>query len=310
MDMIAASLLLVLAAALAPEEKISDAERRAIAGDPPFKAQELRLVDLPKPTGSSYSLFNGRDLNDWQPWLGYADPSLTSQNPPVKPLGRRGKGSTFKVVQADGQPAIFVDGKTWGSLVNNKVIGNYHLSLEFKWTGKRHAPRLDLPENNGLLYHSSGPPGAVFGTWMRSVEFEIMKGSTGMVVRVGEDASATTEAGYDPTIIYPKRRYMLGGRRVEVKTPAWNVEGARDAERPVGEWNRLDLYVLGDRAIHVVNGEPVMVVSDLSLVDQKTGRRTPLTSGHIQLQSEGAETLFRNIMVEPIDRLPRVVLAN
>lgn len=145
---------------------------------------------------------------------------------------------------------------------------------------------------------------------MRSVEFEIMKGSTGMVVRVGEDASATAEAGYDPTIIYPKRRYMLGGRAVEVKTPAWNVEAARDAEKPVGQWNRLDLYIVGDKAVHVVNGAPVMIVSRLSLVDQKTGLRMPLTKGRIQLQSEGAETLFRNIMVEPIRTLPRVVLAD
>jgi hypothetical protein len=32
----------------------------------------------------------------------------------------------------------------------------------------------------------------------------------------------------------------------------------------------------------------------------------PLTEGRIQLQSEGAETYFRNISIEPIDRLPSV----
>jgi hypothetical protein len=298
--------LMMLAAA--PAEVISKEELAAIAGDPAYVPQKLRLVDVPKATGRAISLFNGKDLNDWDAWLGYLDPALTYTSPPVKPIGGSGKGAIFKVVQADGAPALFVDGSTWGSLVNRKVIGNYHLSLEFKWTGKRHAPRLNLPENNGLLYHSSGAPGAVFGTWMRSIEFEIMKGSTGMVVRVGEDASATAEAGYDPTIIYPKRRYMLGGRPVEVKTPAWNVEGAQDAEMPVGQWNRLDLYVVGDRAVHVVNGEPVMVVSKLAIVDPKTGKRTRLTKGRVQLQSEGAETLFRNIIVEPIASLPRVVL--
>lgn len=299
---------LMMLAAAAQAQVPTKEEQAAIAGDPPYVAQKLRLVDVPKPTGPAYSLFNGRDLDDWDAWLGYKDPALTYTDPVVKPIGAAGKGTTFKVVQADGGPALFVDGATWGSLVNKKVIGDYHLSLEFKWTGKRHAPRLDQPENNGLLYHSSGPAGGVFGTWMRSVEFEIMKGSTGMVVRVGEDASAIAEAGYDPTIIYPKRRYMLGGRPVEVKTPAWNVEAARDAEKPVGQWNRLDLYVVGDRAVHVVNGEPVMVVSKLAIVDAKTGVRTPLTKGRIQLQSEGAETLFRKIMVEPIAALPRVIL--
>ncbi|QIK77846.1 DUF1080 domain-containing protein [Sphingomonas piscis] len=306
--MLSVALALTAAAvAVAPEEKITAAEAAAIANDPPYKKQKLKIESLPKATGPAYPLFNGKDLNDWEAWLGYADPSLTYTAPKVKPLGAHGKGTTFKVIQADGGPVLFVDGKTWGSLVHKRVIGNYHLSLDFRWTGKRHAPRLDLPENNGLLYHSSGPHGAVFGTWMRSIEFEIMKGSTGMVVRVGEDASATAEAGHDPSIIYPKRRFMLGGKPMEVKTPAWNIEGAKDAEKPVGEWNKLDLYVVGDKAVHVVNGEPVMIVTRLSTVNLKNGRRTPLTRGRIQLQSEGAETMFRNIIVEPISELPKVV---
>ena len=304
------ALALAMAAAVVPEEALSDEQRSAIAGDPPFAAQKLKLVDMPKPTGTAFPLFNGKDLDDWEAWLGYADPGLTYQKPPMKPLGVGGKGTMFTVVSADGQPVIRVDGTTWGSIVHKKDIANYHLSLEYKWTGKRHAPRLDQPENNGLLYHSGGPPGVVWGTWMRSVEFEIMKGSTGMVVPVGDDVRVTTEVGYDPSIIYPKRRFMIGGRTIDVQQPAWNVENARDVEKPVGEWNRVDLYVIGDKAVHVLNGEPVMVVRGLSVIDPATGKKVPLTSGRIQFQSEGAETLFRNIMVEPIETLPRVVLAD
>ena len=33
----------------------------------------------------------------------------------------------------------------------------------------------------------------------------------------------------------------------------------------------------------------------------------PLTHGAIQLQSEGAETFFRDIVIEPITALPRIV---
>ena len=36
------------------------------------------------------------------------------------------------------------------------------------------------------------------------------------------------------------------------------------------------------------------------------GRRTPLTHGRIQLQSEGAETYFRDITLTPITRLPEI----
>jgi hypothetical protein len=90
-------------------------------------------------------------------------------------------------------------------------------------------------------------------------------------------------------------------------TPTWNVEAATDAERPVGEWNTLDLYVLGDRAVHVVNGVSVAEVRDLATI-ATTGSRQPLTHGHVQLQSEGAETWFRKITIEPIRSLPRLVV--
>jgi hypothetical protein len=85
-------------------------------------------------------------------------------------------------------------------------------------------------------------------------------------------------------------------------TADWNVEAYSDAEKPAGEWNTLDLYVLGDRAVHVVNGVPVMEVHDL----KADGR--PLTHGAIQLQSEGAETFFRDIVLEPITTLPTVAV--
>jgi hypothetical protein len=34
----------------------------------------------------------------------------------------------------------------------------------------------------------------------------------------------------------------------------------------------------------------------------------PLTHGRIQLQSEGAETFFRKIVLEPIARLPKITV--
>jgi hypothetical protein len=126
--------------------------------------------------------------------------------------------------------------------------------------GAAHQRRnLGQPENNGLLYHSHGKPGAVWGTWSRSVEFEIMTGSVGMVV-------------------------------------------------PVGQWNTLDLYVVGDRAIHVVNGVPVMEVRGICEPEGGNGRCVPLTHGAIQLQSEGAETFSRSIRLEPIDHLPVIAV--
>lgn len=285
-------------------------QARAIVGDAPATPQTLVLTDVPKATGPARALFNGRDLSGWRPWLGYKDPSVTYRDTPgATPIGRsRATAGDFAVLSIEGKPAMWVKGETWGALVHDADLRDYHLRLEYRWGDQRWAPRADQPPNNGLLYHTYGTPGAVFGTWQPSVEFEIMQGSTGMAVAVGRDVRIRTNAALDPTLISPPVRYRMGGKPVEIVNGSliWNVENARDAERPAGQWNVLDLYVLGDRAVHVVNGVPVMLVEGLATVGAG-GVRTPLTHGHIQLQSEGAETWFRSVTVEPIDRLPTVV---
>jgi hypothetical protein len=301
----ASALLMVSLLAWRGADAQSSDQARVIAGDPPYVPQTLSLIGAPQPAGPSVTLFNGRDLDSWEPWLGYRDPGLTYRSPAEAPLGAGGVGDVFKVVQEDGGPALYVSGKTWGSLVHTGDFANYHLRLQYKWGSGRWAPREKLPANNGLLYHTHGPRGSVFGTWSPSVEFEIMERSTGMAVRVGEHVRPRTFAARDSSLSYPMRRFMLGGREVEIVSPAWNVEAARDAERPAGEWNTLDLYVVGASAIHVVNGVPVMALHGIATVDS-AGQRTPLTHGRIQLQSEGAETFFRDIVLTPITRLPEL----
>ena len=287
-------------------------QARAVAGEPPAAPQRLRLVDVPRPSGPRTSLFNGRDLADWDGWLGYPDPAVTYRDDPgVQPIGAgRPMTGDFAVRTVDGAPAIWIKGETWGSLVHRADLRDYHLRLEFKWGAKTYAPRATQPRNNGLLYHTHGDPGAVFGTWSPSVEFEIMRGSTGMIVTVGKDVRGRTTVSYDPKLIEPHLRFRLGGREVDMvnRTPTWNVEAATDAERPTGQWNTLDLYVVGDRAVHVVNGVPVAQVKDLATI-APDGTRQRLDHGRIQLQSEGAETWFRDITVEPITALPRIVAA-
>ena len=271
---------------------------------PAFAQTRLTLTDVPEAVGPAVSLFNGKDLADWHAWLGYADPALTYTRPSIAPIGATARSAEiFKVVTEDGRPALYVNGRIWGSLVHEGDFGNYHLRLQYKWGQGRWAPRETQAPNNGLLYHSHGAPGAVWGAWSQAVEFEIMTGSVGMVVPVGEAISVVANAVDDPGIIKPNRRFSPAGRAVAAKggTADWNIEAYSDAEKPAGEWNTLDLYVLGDRAVHVVNGVPVMEVRDLRADGQ------PLTHGAIQLQSEGAETFFRDISLEPITTLPTVI---
>lgn len=295
---IALSLATAAAAQLTPEQAA------IIAGDPPAPLQTLALRDLPRPAGPWRSLFNGRDLRGWQTWLGYADTSLTFRPRKVPPLGTSVDSSEiFRVVRVDGAPAIRAGGRYWGSLATMAAFADFHLSLDYKWGA---APEDGL-RNNGIVYFSHGEPGAVFGTWMTGMEFQLMHGSNGMAIPMGNRIRAHVTIGQDRTIAYPHRIFRLGGRDIDLANgnPAYSVEAASDAERPPGEWNHLDLYVVGNHSIHVVNGVPVMELRDVGELDE-AGRRVPLARGRIQLQSEGAVTYFRNIRIRQIRALPRV----
>jgi hypothetical protein len=61
-------------------------------------------------------------------------------------------GNDFKVVVEDGEPAIHVNGKTWGSSTHKGDYADYHLSLQFKWGKNRYYPKLREPQDSGLLY--------------------------------------------------------------------------------------------------------------------------------------------------------------
>lgn len=318
LSMLAALLAMPLAPvhAAGPPDGSTPEQQAIIAGDPAFAPQRLVLDDSQVAAGKTAQLFNGKDLGGWDTWLGYTVPMTTYGTPSSAPIGlNHDTSGIFQVVVEDGQPAIYSSGKLFGGLITKRVYGDYHLRLQYKWGPNNWMP---FPRNNGLLYHSHGRYGAFFGTWMTAVEFEIVPKSIGMLLTVGDSkgknsfatvdwrVGADVEAAQDAALPYPKRRYMLGGKLIPIRFPAFNVEANVDAERPIGEWNTLDLYVLGNRSIHVVNGIPVMVASNITTTDEKTGKRIPLTRGRIQLQSEGAETFFRNISIEPIKRLPIV----
>jgi hypothetical protein len=129
-----------------------------------------------------------------------------------------------------------------------------------------------------------------------------------MVVPVGNGLEVDSSVAIDPLIIDPKQRFMAGaplGKTVG-NTALWNIENNSNADKPVGEWNTLDLYVFANHAVHVVNGVPVMEVWGICDKASDTAPCEPLTHGAIQLQSEGAETFFRNITIEQINSLPAI----
>jgi hypothetical protein len=281
---------------------------QVVPGTPRFEPQKLALADIPRASGRAESLFNGHDLGGFTPWLGKPGGGMIFPGSPEKPMGEAGMGEVFRVVEVDGAPAIYVSGRIWGALNTRRAYGNYHLSLSYKFGTQWSA---QTPPNSGVLYHSFGEPGVILGAWRNSVEFEVSPPRTGMVMPVGLSVrmDATLGEGAETgSMGGPDYRYMAGGKLATIRFPT-QVRQASDAEHSLGQWNRLDLYVAGDKAVHVVNGVPVMAVSNLKVIGDD-GVARPLTSGLIQPQSEGTEVYFRDIRVEPIRTVPRIVVKN
>ena len=288
-----------------------------IADDPPFVTQRLSLTNIPTAAATRAALFNDKDLTGWDVWLGPADPSRAFAETSAAIGLNRDTNGVFSVVTEDGRPAIRTAGTPNGALITKRDYGNYHLRLEFKWGAPR-AGRGGGTRNNGVLYHSHGNYGAFLNSWMSSVEFQLQEHSQGMLIPIGSTAGrtgfadadwrlgATVAAGKDSALPYPMRRFMVGGRKVAIAFTSYNVHPAIDAEKPAGEWNTIELYTLGDRSIHVVNGVPVLEAEALTTSESKGMPTQPLTRGRIQLESEGAEAFFRNITIEPINQLPRI----
>jgi hypothetical protein len=257
-------------------------------------------------------LFNGRDLSGWDTFLGI--PHQTTEMPGV---ARRGDGTytevvginrdprrVYSVVQIDGAPAIRISGETYGALISEAEHENYHLRFQFRWGTRRWPPRPEQPRDTGCCYHSVGPPGASYGFWMRSFEFQIQEGDVGdfySLAGVIVDVAATPTDASNPKSdmkYAPAAPKVVGTTRRVIKTAT--------VERPLGEWNTLELYCLGQSSVHVVNGRTQVVLSGLR---QKVGdREVPLTRGKLQFQSEAAEVFFRAMAIRSINEIPREVI--
>jgi len=249
---------------------------------------------------SSQALFNGKDLTGWETYLDHAD-----QSGKGSPIGlNKDPNQVFSVVTEDGKPAIRISGETFGAITSLDTFENYHLRLYFKWGTKKWPPKLNEPRDSGLLFHSNGDYGSSY-LWKESFEFQVQEGDCGDYWGVA-NVLADIESQKNEK---DKYTYHKGAPKVTFKdkTPVGrSCLKSIDNELKSGKWNIIDLYCLGGTAIHVINGKVNMVLTNTRHVID--GREEPLTKGQIQLQSEGAEIFYRDLMVEPITELPKELL--
>lgn len=193
-------------------------------------------------------LFNGKNMDGWYSFL-------TS----------KGKNKDPEKVFAIENNLLHISGKEFGYICTEKAYGNFHLVVEFKWGEKKYPPRdADTTKrDNGILYFV--PSNAADRVWPKGVECQIQEGDVGDFWMVD---SATI---------------IVDGKRTEAKDYC-RAAKKKDAEKPHGEWNRVEVIVRNGKLTHIVND---VVVNE--------GTSTDLMEGKIIIQSEGAEIYYRKI---------------
>ena len=252
------------------------------------------------------SLFNGKDLTGWYTYLAIPDSSLQSDllrdstGNYFEPLGLNNDIlNVFSVTEADGEPAIRISGEVFGILVTEKEYENYHLAMEFKWGESKYAPRSDKKRDSGILYHSVGKEGAWGGVWMKSKEFQVQETDLGDFIVVDTGVSVIP-CVFDS--LHNLYYYDENGNPLAFTVKYSYCHKSADYEKPHGDWNKVEIYTLGDSTVHVVNGNVVLRTYRNNV--SENGKLVPHTRGKIQLQSEGAEVFYRKIMLESISELP------
>ncbi|KMT67102.1 hypothetical protein XM47_00300 [Catenovulum maritimum] len=253
-----------------------------------------------------------KELSQFETWVGIPHSSVkglqagTYQSDDVTkgtPLGLNNDPlKIFSVIQEDNQVIMKVTGEIYAGINTKKEYQNYHLVFQFRWGWPRYEPRLDKKRDSGLLYHCQGEHGVFWHTWKACLEYQIQESDVGDYLGLkgpkGQYRGFMVEKGNKPD----KRDnglYYYDPNSDNIITGARYTNAYIENEMPLGNWNTVELYAVGDEAVHIVNGEVVMFVENLQ---DKHGK--PLTKGQVQFQSEAAEIYYKDMKIRTVTQLP------
>ena len=222
-------------------------------------------------------LFNGKNLDGWYSYL-----ATSGKN--------HDPNGVFKVENG----AIHIldvpaDKFENGYLATTQEFSNVRIHAEYKWGVKRVA---EGKRDSGLLYLAVGPD----RVYPRSLECQIEETDTGDLWIV--DGVAVTAYLISPTFPMYDDDMTVGTRVNSYPGSSIRVLKPGDFEDRLS-WNTVEVILEGDRAQQLVNGRVVNTVSDIKQPDpQNPSRMTPLKSGRILLEAEGAEIWFRELKIK------------
>jgi predicted glycoside hydrolase/deacetylase ChbG (UPF0249 family) len=216
-----------------------------------IKDKNIRLISYADLPGKRIHLFNGKDHNGWYTDVPAMDKDTQVQNPFIIRDG--------KMVSLE---------HTGGHIITEKEYENYRLNIDYRFAAK--------PGNCGVLVHVSKPR-RLYSMFPQSIEVQMMHENAGDFWCIGEDISVDdmeTRRG-------PKEKWGVDGdknRRI------LNLNDG--AEKPVGQWNHMQIDCIGNEIKVWVNGRLV-----------NHGFKASVQKGKIALQAEGSEVEFRSVIL-------------
>jgi len=154
---------------------------------------------------------------------------------------------------------VHIKGDPFGYMRTKDTYSEYTLHVEWRYPGEA--------SNSGVFIHAQLPD----TIWLKCFECQLKSGSAGDFV------------------------CMNGAKMNEIKNNSRVVtKMAASSEKPVGEWNAMEVICKSNTIEVIVNGTPQNKATGIS--DAK---------GHICLQSEGKDIEFRNVFITKLPQAKR-----
>lgn len=158
-------------------------------------------------------------------------------------------------------------GTPLGVLQTKRTFKNFRVAVEYRW-----APG-QQPGNSGILTRINGPARAL----PRCTEVQLQHGNAGDVLGLQGMPLAANQPRF-----FAVKAHKIAGDIAGVRKLA-------DAEKPAGEWNRIEVLAENDTYTVWMNGQQI---------NRATGAE--VLAGPLGLQSEGGEIHFRRVSITPL----------
>ena len=252
------------------------------------QVSQQQVDALNQSNDKTIKLFNGHNLDGWYSFL-----------------KNRGRDNDPKGVFTVKDGIIRISGEEWGCITTLTEYENFNLMTEFKWGELTFEPRLEKARDCGVLLHSQGEDGSSNGTWIHSIECQIIEGGTGDFIVVGDGSdqfqitSTVALEKQGNSFVFQQEGHPETINRGRInwfgRDPEWKdiigFRGGNDIEKTVGKWNTLECIAEDGQITIFLNG---------ILVNKATNVKP--NKGRIQIQSESAEIFFRKIELTPLSK--------